>query len=104
MIRLPKHIFILIASLFLFSSVFAQKNKDKKKKGAESYTQEQIDKITAIQLDAEKAKLMEDTDEAIKKYRELFEIDNKNSNGVSLTTSSPVIRENLSLNSCSIDP
>jgi tetratricopeptide (TPR) repeat protein len=80
MIRLPKHIFFLTASLFLFSSVFAQKNKDKKKKGAESYTQEQIDKITAIQLDAEKAKLMEDSDEAIKKYRELLEIDNKNAN------------------------
>jgi tetratricopeptide (TPR) repeat protein len=80
MIRLPKNIIFLFATLFLFSSVFAQKNKDKKKKGAATFTQEQIDQIASLHLDAEKAKLLEDADEAIKKYRELLDIDKKNAN------------------------
>ena len=80
MTRPHKNIIFLFATLFLFSSVFAQKNKDKKKKGAATFTQEQIDQISSLHLDAEKAKLLEDADEAIKKYRELLDIDKKNAN------------------------
>ncbi len=80
MTRLSKHILILTLTAFLFAPAFARKPKDKKKKSGDNLTQEQIDKITSLQLDAEKAKLVEDFDEAVSKYRELINIDKKNAN------------------------
>ncbi len=80
MVRLSKHILILTLTAFLFAPAFARKPKDKKKKSGDNLTQEQIDKITSLQLDAEKAKLVEDFDEAVSKYRELINIDKKNAN------------------------
>lgn len=71
-------IFSLILSFFITQPMSA-KDKGKKNKKS-SFTQEQISQINEYLLDAEKAKLIEDFNTALEKYRKLLEIDKHNDN------------------------
>ncbi|MBL7800474.1 MAG: tetratricopeptide repeat protein [Chitinophagales bacterium] len=67
----------IIALLVLLSACSSTK---KTTQGKSKLTEEQLMKIQGLQLDAERAKLIEDNSEAIKKYNELLQVDPQNDN------------------------
>ncbi len=66
-----------IALLVLLSACGSTK---KTAQGKSKLTEEQLMKVQGLQLDAERAKLIEDNGEAIKKYNELLQVDPQNDN------------------------
>lgn len=76
-----------LSSLFIFSDAAAQgtgKKKNKKQKGDKTEPVKQngrdAAKLDRLFLEAEKAKVIEDWDAAIRNYREVIALDSKNSN------------------------
>ena len=68
-----------VALMVLLASCSSSK-KTANNKAVSSLTAEQLLKVESLQIEAERAKLIEDNGEAIRKYAELLEIDKQNDN------------------------
>ena len=71
-----RYIYIVTLIVLLAACGTSKKSTQSKSKLSE----EQLLKVEGLQLEAERAKLIEDNSEAIKKYNELLQVDPQNDN------------------------